>query len=194
MWDRHYERYWNHITDFEGYILNNQIENVGQEDTLIPIFSSKYSPNFIFSVLLWRVDLWKSLSLKQWNKIIQSIDRRGAENKVFLIHDYGKYCDLIFLYRYLGIDSIKLLFDDTVINKDEKKKVLTDIEKIDFLFLKRESDIEDFKDGTFPDNGLYELVQERLIVEGAVKSRKNIEGMRKDILTYIKKIDSSSQG
>lgn len=98
--------------DSEAYKFSaNQLINNYKAEVLSEIFT--FSEMFYVSLLLKHHQIIQNLSLNSWFKFIELYSNN--EGDLFNI--------LEFVYKYLCIDSLKLLSNSTTVNKDLKKKV-----------------------------------------------------------------------
>ncbi|KFF01725.1 hypothetical protein [Chryseobacterium luteum] len=184
FWTKMYDIYWEN-GDFENDIKNYDISSFNLVDVIIYLFNNKCDQGFILSALKWKTDLWSLLSKQDWMKIIENIKRNvGAR---YLIGNYGMYCDIVFLYRYLKIDGLKLLME-TNIYKETKNNILQDIQKISFELEYSILDEENFEDGTFPNKELYPLIHNKLIKQACKKAKLDLANINKDILKFIENL------
>lgn len=162
FWLHLYEIYWDDISNYEKAIFNTSIEEFDKKELLVSLFSKKFDPNFILYSLLCNYKLWFSLTCEDWLKIIEKVFR---ENDKFIIENYGSYCDVIFLHRYLKIDSLSLLLKSNLSN-EIKLEIFNVLLKLGNVMFFDESDEENFSDGTFKFFQKYLETHDKLLKEG----------------------------
>ncbi|AYB29194.1 hypothetical protein [Chryseolinea soli] len=136
--------------------FNKELEKVNFSEFLTYNFGF-YSPSYLDRLMFATKEYWEGFSLDNW------IDLMHKNSN----HELGiRYC-LSFLYKYVGIDSLKLFSDFTDIDNVVKTNILTYFESqkgtlavFDRIYL---SELQKFD--LRPSD--FETVKEKLIKEGA---------------------------
>jgi len=151
-------------------LLKNEILTYDKKDLIVEILNTN---SFRYSdaknLLLIIPELWKDFSLEDWKYIIRKINR--PSNYRLYIDNSSQFEDIRFLYNWIGIDSIALYKNDSLISKENKQA----LDKVFPAFLidpMRDGDLykENFQDGTFGDINYFRKMKQRLINQGAKPS------------------------
>ena len=178
-----YDFFWD-STDHQQLIEEYKYEitkEFDSKDFIIALCDNKYHSSFILSNFLFNTELWSDLLLKDWKQIVSNVKR--PSNIRFIIDDYGVYCDLIFLYKFLGIDSFSILNECEDLDQYSKQIIFSNLlELLPELYI-TEYDIENFEDGTYPNYNTYKTVQNKLIDNGAKKSHKTSSKIKLQLIS-----------
>lgn len=175
---------YNEYFDSPGDIFISTSDYTDNKAFIISILKNEFSPNFIFSILINNTQLWKDLHFEDWEYILKKVKRPKEK---FLKENYGSYCDIIFLNAFIRIDAIDMILNTTN-SLIKKKQILNDLYCIaDNLYLSS-LDLENFKDGTYPNPDLYNKKHEEYLVSGAKESKSESIQIRKYIQKCISEL------
>ncbi|AZQ65229.1 hypothetical protein EI427_23740 [Flammeovirga pectinis] len=158
--------------DFDLSLLN-KIFNI--KHFLIYNFQN-YDYQYNIGLLLTFPDLFIHLNTKDWIYIIEKNSQRERRNitDYRLLNEYGNFSDLIFLSRYLCIDSIDLVFREAInITVKDRLYIKAFFSKFEYLLSISESELEsDLMD--FYCISLNELLKYRdLLLENGFNKKKS---------------------
>lgn len=177
------KRYWDTLGS-ENVIhhFSDEVKNHDPSKYVTQLVSSGYHHTFVFSNLLYNTNAWSKLNLSDWLTVIERIERQ--HDTKLIIDDYGRYADIIFLYKYLKIDSLDLI-NRSGIDTMNKLSILNTLRKLYKVMYLDETDVESFRDGTYPHGDEYATIHARLIDQGAVTAEIAAEKIQDAILRSI---------
>jgi hypothetical protein len=76
---------------------------------------------YVLDFLLSSPSIWKEMGISDWIRTFRLSSPRPSFDKV--PDDTGWYADLIFLYKFVKVDGIRLLLDDPDISMEDKSRV-----------------------------------------------------------------------
>lgn len=177
------KRYWDTLgSDNIIQRFSDEIQNHDPLTYLIRLVGNDYHHTFVFSNFLYNTNLWSTLNLHDWLTLIERVER--PRDTKFIIDNYGGYVDIIFLYKFLKIDSLDLVCKSGM-GATKQLAILNALAKLYKVVFLDETDLESFRDDTYPDGETYEKVHACLIDQGAVKAEDVGEKIQNAIFRYV---------
>jgi hypothetical protein len=133
-------------------------------------------------LLLTVPEIWKDFNLNDWIDVICNVVR--PESYRILFDEEACFEDIKFLYRYIGVDSVKL-YKDNCKNSDVEilNKIISDYA---YDMFKSDLDIENFEDGTYGSFYYFKEMKERLLIQGVQEASYKDDLTETDLLrSYV---------
>ncbi|MEN4759540.1 hypothetical protein ABEG63_04295 [Chryseobacterium sp. C39-AII1] len=147
--------------------LKKELLTYNTKDLIVEILNANNFRNSdTRSLLLIIPELWKDFSLEDWKYIIRKVNRPSIYR--LYIDNSSQFEDIRFLYNWIGIDSVSLYKNDSLISK-ENKQALDKVFPAYLIDPMRDGGLykEDFQDGTFGNIDYFRKMKHRLISQGA---------------------------
>lgn len=149
----------------------NLLLNFDSKDVLVCLFN-EMERSFNIPFLLCAPELWSNFHRGDWEYIFSNVKRPSDFH--YLMKDYGNFDDVLFLYRYIGVDALKWLFEFPGISQTDKKTIFKYFKIGVHHLIKDSMDEENFGDGTWADLSYYNSMYKNLVAEGVEPLPKEV--------------------
>jgi hypothetical protein len=138
-----------------------RMKEFGSENILIWLLNNEFH---VYSFMLLFPEVWMDFHKVNWQQIL--VRAKRPANLRLLMDERGYFDDIIFLYRFVEVDSLKWVYEDPILSRENKLNIFNYfLERPDHLF-RDNWDSENFQNGNWPEFGFCMRMKRRLISEG----------------------------